>query len=133
MSLGLILNLFKEFNKFSNEPARIYSIYHIFPKIILIVKRSIFHQQAYNVMLTFSALLMLCLYNANDIMSKCYYTSVISFLLNGFITLLHRILCDKWIFFYPMDIYLYIVHNHVIMMTILYLMNSCTVKLNFLL
>ena len=38
-------------------------------------------------MLMFSALLMLCLYSVNDVTSKCYYTSVISFLLNGFFTL----------------------------------------------
>ena len=45
MSVGLILNLlhnvilFNEFNKYSNEPVRIwYSIYHIPPKEFLIVK-----------------------------------------------------------------------------------------------
>ena len=43
-------------------------------------------------MLMFGALLMICLYIA----LKCYYTSVVSFLLNGFITLLHRVLCDKY-------------------------------------
>ena len=43
----------------------------------------------------FSALLTLCLYSTNDVTSKFYYTSVISFLLNGFITLLRRVLCDE--------------------------------------
>ena len=43
----------------------------------------------------FSALLTLCLYNANDVTSKSHYSSVISFLLNGFITLLRCVLCDK--------------------------------------
>jgi hypothetical protein len=33
--------------------------------------------------------------SANDVTSKGYYTSVISFLLNAFITLLRRNLCDK--------------------------------------
>ena len=41
-----------------------------------------------------SALLSLCLYSANAVMSKCYYTSVILILLNGYITLLHHVLCD---------------------------------------
>jgi hypothetical protein len=35
------------------------------------------------------------LHSTNDVTSKCYYTSVISFLLNGFITFLRRGLCDK--------------------------------------
>jgi hypothetical protein len=35
------------------------------------------------------------IYSANDVMSKCYFTSVISFLLNGFLTLLPSGLCDK--------------------------------------
>ena len=43
----------------------------------------------------FSAILTLCLYSANDVTSKCCYTSVISFLSHGFITLLRRVLCDK--------------------------------------
>ena len=43
----------------------------------------------------FSALLKLCLSNANDVTSKRYYTSVISFLLHDFIALLFRVLCDK--------------------------------------
>ena len=38
-----------------------------------------------------STLLTLCLYST----SKCYFTSVISFLLNGFITLLHHVLGDQ--------------------------------------
>jgi hypothetical protein len=42
------------------------------------------------------------LYSANDVTSKCYYTSVISFLLNGFITLLRSGLCDK-IFYGPLE------------------------------
>jgi hypothetical protein len=43
------------------------------------------------------------LYSANDVTSKCYYTSVISFLLNGFITLPRRGLCDKYFFFKVKD------------------------------
>jgi hypothetical protein len=35
------------------------------------------------------------LYSANDVTSKFYYTSVILFYLNGFITLLRRGLCDN--------------------------------------
>ena len=43
----------------------------------------------------FIALLTLCLYSINDITSKLYYTSAISFLLHGFITLVHCVSCDK--------------------------------------
>ena len=58
-------------------------------------KNIIFLRHALNVTLMFSALLTLCLYSLNDVISKCYYTSVISFLLNGYITLLLHVLCDK--------------------------------------
>ena len=43
----------------------------------------------------FSVLLTLYLHSANDFTSKCYYTSVILFLLHGFITCLHCVLCDN--------------------------------------
>ena len=43
----------------------------------LFVNKIIFHGHAYYIKLMFSALLMLCLYSANDVMSECYYTSVI--------------------------------------------------------
>ena len=43
----------------------------------------------------FGALLTLCLYSANDVMSKWYYTGEISFSFHGFITLLHCLLCDN--------------------------------------
>ena len=44
-----------------------------------------------------SALLTLhvYLYSTNDVMTKWYYSSVISHLLNGFITLMRRVLCDN--------------------------------------
>ena len=58
-----------------------------FQKELLIVKNDHFSPTT----LTF---LTLCWYSANDVTPKCYYTSVISFLLNGFITLMHRVLCD---------------------------------------
>ena len=56
-------------------------------KELLIVKKTIFHRHTYNVMPMFSVLLTLCLYSANEVTSECYYTSVKSFLLHGFITL----------------------------------------------
>ena len=43
--------LFNEFNRFSNEPARIYSMYHLPQKELLIVKKIIFHHHAYYIML----------------------------------------------------------------------------------
>ena len=43
-------------------------------------------------------LLTLCLYSANDVTSKWHYTSIISFLLHDFVTLLHGVLCDNLIF-----------------------------------
>ena len=42
-------------------------------------KKDQFSTTRHNVTLTLSALLTLCLYSANDVMSKCYYASVISF------------------------------------------------------
>ena len=92
---------FNQFSKFSKEPARIsYSIYHIPQRELLIVKKLSFSFQrhAYYITPMFSTLLTICLYSANDVTSKWSYTSVILFLLHGFITLLHRALCDK-IFF----------------------------------
>ena len=46
-------------------------------------------------MLILRTLFMPCLNSANDVTPKCYYTSVILVLLNGFITLLHHVLCNK--------------------------------------
>ena len=54
--------------------------------------------------------LTLCLYSENDVTSKCYYTSVISFLLNGFITLLLRVICDNLKYYRDM-VYLYCMNN----------------------
>jgi hypothetical protein len=56
-------------------------------------------------MLTLARFNAMFIYSANDVTSKCYYTSVISFLLNGFITLLRRVLCDKrLLYFFELDI-----------------------------
>jgi hypothetical protein len=49
----------------------------------------------YSVTLTSARFNAMFIYKENDVKSKCYYTSVISFLLNGFITLLRHGLCDK--------------------------------------
>ena len=57
------------------------------PKRTLNCNKDHFHRYAYNVMLIFSAFLTLCLYSANDVTSKWYYTSVISFIFHGLITL----------------------------------------------
>jgi hypothetical protein len=48
------------------------------------LKRVIFHWHAYNVTLTLARFNAMFMYDANDVTLKCYYTSVISFLLNGF-------------------------------------------------
>ena len=59
------------------------------PKRTLNCKKDRFHRHAYYITLMFSALFT----------SKRYYTRlsvrVISFSLHGFITLLHRVLCDN--------------------------------------
>ena len=93
------------FNKFNNSEMNLHEFNILFIimittityslKELLIVKKIIFHQHSYYIMLMLSTLLTLCLYSANNITSKYYYTSVISFLLNGFITLLHHVLCDQ--------------------------------------
>ena len=107
MSVGLILNLMNELNKSilceplaNNLVMNLHKFNILFntlysqkKKTLNCKKRSFFHQ-TFNVMLMFCLLLMLCLYNTNDVTSKCYYTSVISFSLHGFITLLHHVLCD---------------------------------------
>ena len=77
-SINLEINL-HEFNV-------LFITYH-HTKRTLNCKKDHFHRHAYNITQMFSALLTLCLYSANDVTSKCYYTSVISFLLHGFITL----------------------------------------------
>ena len=63
-----------------------------------------FYRHAYIVTLMLSALLTIWLYSANDVTLKCYYTSVILFLLNGFITLLHSVLCGKHDIFGPKSV-----------------------------
>ena len=119
MSVDLILNLLNELNKsILCEPLAIIILFYLMSsknleinlyelnilfiiysqKELLIVKSDHFSRHAYNVTLTFSALLTLYLYGANDVTSKYYYSSVVSFLLNGFISLLHRVLCDKMCF-----------------------------------
>ena len=70
----------------------------------------------------------LCLYSADDVTSKRYYDSdytrlsVISFLLNGFITLLHRVLCDKK---YNNSLYTTYIIN--MKLKLLYLLSSCLI------
>ena len=49
-------------------------------------------------MLLFSRFLCYVCICVNDVKSKSYYTSVISFLLNGFITLQHCVLYEKHVF-----------------------------------
>ena len=89
--------------RFSNEPTNLHEINILFityfPKRTLNCKRMItFHRQTCNVTLMFSVLLTLYLHSINGVKSKCYYTivcyytSVISFLLNGFITPLRRVI-----------------------------------------
>ena len=83
MSVGLILNLLNEMNKsILCEPvASIILFYttssinfimnlHEFNIIFIIVKMTIFHQHAYNIKLVYSALLTLCFYSSNDVMSN---------------------------------------------------------------
>ena len=87
-STNLVMNL-HEFNiLFLFYSILFYSIY-LYPnkELLILKKRIIFHRHAYNVTLMFSALQTLCLYNSvNDVLSKCYYTSVMSLLVNGYIT-----------------------------------------------
>ena len=67
-------------------------------------KRPIFHRHAYFITLVFSALWTRCLHSANIVASKvllhecnCCVKSVITRvqLLNGFFTLMCRVLCDN--------------------------------------
>ena len=64
-------------------------------KELLIIKKDHFHRHTYYITLLLSTLLTLRLYSTDDVTSNWYYTSVISFLLHSFITLMHRVVCDK--------------------------------------
>ena len=111
MSVGLILNLMYNLNRrilfqplanilfYSTSSINLVLNLHNFnmlfikypQKILLTVKYNHFYWHAENVKIMFSTLFMLfVLHKWCDI--KCYYTSVILFLLNGFITLLHSML-----------------------------------------
>jgi hypothetical protein len=119
MSVGLILNLLNELNKIILcEPLASITLFYLMSSIDLVLnlhkynilfityskrerftaKMSSFHWRTYSVTLTLARFNAIFIYDANDITSKCYYTSVISFLLHGFITLLCCSLYDKYIY-----------------------------------
>jgi hypothetical protein len=102
--------LFNEFNTFSIKSTRVwYSIYHIYKnKNNKLLKWVIFQWGADSVTLTLARFNAIFLYSANDVTSKCYYNSVISFLLNGFSTLLRRGLYDKYTLFIKFEICMYL-------------------------
>ena len=99
MNIGLILNLLNELNKSIFCESLVSIILFYLTRLINLVmnlnecnilfieyhKKTLFHR------LLFSASLTVSLYSANDVTSKFYYTSVITFLLNGCITLLLRV------------------------------------------
>ena len=84
--------LFNKFNKCCNQHNEFNILFITYSQKELLITKSIIFSPT---RLKCSALLTLILYSANDVTSKCYYTSVTSFLLNCFITLMNRILCGK--------------------------------------
>jgi hypothetical protein len=63
-------------------PNIIFFLSHISNKNSKLLKWVIFQWRAYSVTLTLARFKPMFLYSANDVTSKCYYTSVIYFLLN---------------------------------------------------
>jgi hypothetical protein len=60
----------------------------------------LFHWRAFSETLTLARFNAMFVYNENDVTLYCHYNNVKPFILNGFITLLHRDLCYKALYLY---------------------------------